>query len=249
MQVKHKRSRVQEVNSAVREQAAKVSEMHARLYAWASRLRKLIAVQTKIDVPEVALAIERGRRERMGWYHVGRDGLQLQGRVTINSLYLGLAECWVLEIVAHEILHFAEEIAGRSSKATRSSWHCLWFRQHAQALGFPCDEKGRGTISSIKERSPFGELLVGHGVSLVPLIDGGGRDTGSAGGLSGALLKLPPPRGTMVRWSCGCTNIRAATVVTARCLRCGRPFERADRRAAESPSLSLEGKVGHSSRR
>src|SRR5687767_13864849 len=60
--------------------AAPPSVLHRKLYEWAKRLRRLVATHTKIRLPEVALAIERGRRGRMGWYHVGRDGLQLSGR-------------------------------------------------------------------------------------------------------------------------------------------------------------------------
>ena len=230
-----------EANTAVRRQAIKVSEVHARLYVWAERLRKLIANHTGVAVPEVALAVELDRRKRMGWYQVGRDGLQLRGHINVNSLYIDLPECWLLEIVAHEILHFAEELAGESSEATRSSFHTAWFRWHAAALGFPCDEHGCGTITAIHPKSPFGAFLIRHRLKLVPFKIGG-KGSSSRGGTSSA-IKLPPPRSTMVKWSCGCTNIRAATKVEARCLRCGRRFQLAS--AARSEDSSLQSEAGN----
>jgi len=212
------------VNAAVRRQAEEVSETHAALYEWAQRLRRLISKHTGVAIPEVALSIERGRRSRMGWYFVGRDGLQLEGRITINSLYLGLPMCWLLEIVAHECLHFAEELAGEGSNATKSNYHTRYFREHARKLGWPCDRSGVSTINNINPETPFGFLLKKHGVKLIPLHNGNDkkRDTPVAS------MELPPPKTRAQRWSCSCTNVRAFTKLRARCLKCGERFRRCE---------------------
>lgn len=224
----------QDVNEAVRSQAVDLSKIHQKLYVWADRFGNLIGRQTGVDLLGIALSLEPGRKNRLGWYVIGRDGLQLRGRVTLNARYLDRPFCWLLEVLLHEQMHFAEELTGKNSKAKQSAYHTAWFRKHAAELGIPCDLKGRSTITQIDPKSQFGKLLQKHGVAIVPepsLGEGGTEsgndgDNGPRGGGNRARGKS-----TLKKWVCtpGCTIIRTGRAdIKAMCLVCRRKFERAD---------------------
>jgi hypothetical protein len=207
-------------NLAVRQQAEAVSLMHRRLYPWADRIRRLVGEDTGVDVPDVVIGTARLRRSIMGYYVIGRDAFRLRGSVMLNTIYLRLPMCWVLEVLCHEVLHFAEELSGEMSRATHSAYHTAWFRRHAEQIGIPCTREGASVGNELSPSSPFGKLLLQHGIKLLAL-RGGGDDRP---GPHATRVGLPPPRTTQARFTCGCTVIRGARRVQAKCLVCGRVF-------------------------
>jgi len=201
-------------NSAVRQQAVAVSEAHKRLYPWCDRLRRLVAQHSQIDLPEVVIGTACLRRTLLGVYIIGRDELQLVGKVIINERYLDvLPLCWNLETLCHEVLHFAEELAGKMSHSTRSSYHTAWYRALAEQIGIPCTREGMSASNVLRADTPFGRLLVRHHVRLERMSEGPEKF-------------VDPPISTTSRWTCGCTNVRAAVALRARCLKCSRRFQR-----------------------
>jgi len=232
-----------EVNEAVRNQAVDHSDIHRELYVWADRMRPMLKEHAGIELPQIALALEHGRKDRLGWYVIGKCGLQLSGRVTLNARYINRPFCFVLITLAHECCHYAEELLGKQSKSKNSSYHAKWFRSLVADLGFPCDQKGRLTITQIDPDSPFGKLLTKHNIPLVGLHEGNeGDDDADGNGGNGKDGGGDREKGksTLKKWSCGCTNIRAAVQIKALCLLCRNKFERNDPFAPSPAATGVE---------
>jgi hypothetical protein len=191
-----------------REEPWRERETMAFLQAWTGRL----IVEFKLDIPHVALCVERLPANRYGHFRSGHNGFGLQGEIAINSRYLtGRRPAWeVLGTLAHELLHAWQQVHGKPGDRNH---HNCEFRDKAEELGLLIDEKG---ITGYAAHSPFKELLQRFGVN-VPFEE--------------VVPQAGKPRGDskQKKWTCGCTNVRVAVkTFKARCLLCGNEFYQDD---------------------
>ena len=201
------------INDSLKEFATatdwKYSEFVAWLHRWAGLLNDRL--QLKLETP--AIRVDRIRARAIGSYLNGHNGFGLEHEITFNTRYLNKhdpADC--LDTLLHELIHEWQYLHGTPGKW---NYHNKEFRDKARSFGLVIDERGR---SIGVESGPFTQLLEEFGVdtSTLPLpSDGPGR--GRCLGNS-----------KMKKWSCGCTNVRCAVELRARCEKCGRIFDRAE---------------------
>jgi SprT-like family protein len=156
-------------------------------------------------LPVSFVRFERARRTSGGRYLRGRNSVGALHEILLNTQHLDRPLHEVLGMLLHAMIHEWQELYGTPGKG---GYHNREFCARAQALGIPCPTRYEHACAEY--RDPFVALLRRHGVDVA-------RST-----------PTPPEPGFShaKKWSCGCTNIRAAVVVEARCLRCGKLFQR-----------------------
>jgi hypothetical protein len=200
------------INDALKTHAISVEDWQFRalselLHAWAAKFN----IEFKLDVETPVIQIDRTRRRILGWYRRGRNGLGLRHEIMVNSQHLSRPPALVLETLLHELLHQWQDLHGKSGKG---NFHNLQFRQKAASLGLIVSHKGHSL--GVKPGF-FTELLARGGVDISVFPPVALQNQGHLRGNS-----------KMRKWSCRCTNVRAAVILEARCLKCGELFQRTE---------------------
>ncbi len=199
------------INDVLKEHAVVVEDWRYRelaslLHEWAGRCNHEFALG--IETPAIQIDVTRLRA--YGTYRRGRNGFGLRHEVTVNACYLDRPLANVLTTLLHELLHEWQELHGQPGSGR---YHNVQFQQKAREYGLVVDQRGctLGVVSG-----PFIELLARYGVdaSTVLLIPQNGEQRRRG-------------ESKMKKWSCGCTNVRAAVELEAECLKCGRMFQEA----------------------
>jgi len=194
---------------------------HARnligtLQDWASRF----IAEFKLDIPEVALCVDRMPVTTFGHFRGGHNGFGLKGEIALNARHLtGQTALWeVLGTLLKHLLNAWQQAHGTPGKHGN---HNREFREKAASLGLLVDEKG---LLGFAADSPFKELLRRHGVE-VPSAE------------RPIPARRPKGDSKQKKWSCECTSVRCAiTELYAQCLKCGQVFRKADSPATERKS-------------
>ena len=206
-------------------------EKHQRNEDWAARnlLSELQAwtkrynVCFKLDVSDVALCVDPLPVSVLGHFRIGHNGFGLKGEIAINTIYLNELPRWqVLGVLLHELLHAWQHVHGKPSPHNH---HNLEFRGKAAQLGLLVDRHG---VTDYLLDSPFADLLRAQGVHVPTEADEETADGERR--IYGVHRKTHRPKGksTLIKWSCGCTNVRTGTSdLEAHCMKCGNQFSRA----------------------
>ena len=192
----------------------------AVLLTWAVRFN----VEFKLDIPELALCLERLPCNQYGRFRYGHNGFGLKGEIAMNTRYLiGHRAFWeILGTLLHEMLHAWQQAHGTPGKRNH---HNAEFRQKAATVGLLIDERG---VTGYAARSPFKELLAAHEVTT-PVEEILPR------------APLEPGKSKLNKWSCGCTNIRVAVSdLQAQCLKCGQLFRQENIARSGHPESNQE---------
>jgi hypothetical protein len=172
------------------------------LQEWAVRF----ILEFKLQIPEVVLRIDTLPCTRYGHFRVGHNGFGLKGEIALNSRYINNREFWqILGTLLHELLHAWQHTYGNPS---RRDHHNAEYRNKARECGLNIDERG---VTGYPAESQFKDVLRRHGVA-VPEAEYAAVGVRARG------------QSKMKKWSCGCTNVRCAKVLQARCLACGQEF-------------------------
>lgn len=183
-------------------------EIMSLLQLWAARF----ILEFKLEIPEVALCLDQLSIREAGHFRYGHNGFGLRGEIALNTRYLPPhREFWeVLGVLLHELLHAWQQAHGHPGKGNH---HNREFRDKARDLGLVIDERG---VTGYSARTPFKDLLQEQGV-WIP---------------EGEVLPVEEKRkgaSKLLKWSCGCTNIRVAVPhFRALCLNCHREFRQMD---------------------
>ena len=180
------------------------------LHTWKERFD----FEFKLEISEIAIAIDRLSHWRLGQFRYGHNGFGLKGEITISSLHIEdnlSSSCWwdVLGTLLHEQLHAWQQEHGKPGKG---NYHNVEFRRKAKKYGLLIDHRG---WTQYEPESLFFSLLERHGVT-VPDLE----------------LPAPPAKRAAASpklrlWMCGCpVRLRVAIPkLSARCLNCNQLFE------------------------
>jgi hypothetical protein len=169
---------------------------------------ELIKPVIGFDAPQVTLSVDKNHRRQLGHYKIGRDGLGLKWRISMNVLHLAAPKASVIGVLLHEVLHAVEYQSGKPGKG---NYHSAAFIAWCAKLGIPTNSKGH--CLGIDENGLFAQYAKKHNLD----------------GKLGLVEKkdLPKPTGSKLKkWQCSCgVNVRVAIAdFRATCDDCGEPF-------------------------
>lgn len=205
---------MEQINAAVREHEVSAQWEHQtvarELHSWFDIFN---AEFFEGALPTPFLQFAQTRQSNLGHYRSGRNAVGARHEINLNTLYFDQPFYDVLGTLLHEIVHQWQEIYAKPGKG---SYHNQEFTNRCSVLGIPCT--GGYNSYTLGYTDPFVTLLREHGVD--------------------AELRLPPPtpsapvrakgKSKLKKWSCGCTNIRAAVQIKAKCLKCDEIFTQRD---------------------
>jgi len=173
-------------------------------------------------LPPTALSIDYNRRNTLGTYRPGRDGLALQWRVNLNAYYQDAPQAFLLSVLLHELIH-QWECCQPSWKPPKSKngwkYHTASWREKAAELGISSRDNQKGVWQLPDPNGSFIVLLRLHDVDPAPLWQL--ETTANTVGDDDSTSTIRP-------WTCtyGCTRVYVAikTELNARCNRCGEVF-------------------------
>lgn len=190
------------------------SELARQLHGWAVRFNQAFCLE--IEIP--AIRLDSTYYKWLGSYRRGRNGFGLRHEITLNTIHHKNCNAESLDTLLHELLHEHQILHGKPGKG---NYHNKELREMALSLGLVIDERGR---SVRRIRGSFTELLRSQGIDVEDYLN-----------FCPAARDRKRPRrgnerrsGKMAKWSCGCTNIRAAVMVHAVCQKCGGVFAPAE---------------------
>lgn len=201
-----------------------------QLYIWADRFNS----EFDLQIGQSVIAIEAKNKRVLGTYR-SRNGFGLTHEIIFNLHHLIRPSKEILATLLHEQLHHWQSLHGVPSK---TGWfHNFEYTNKAASLGMFVTN--RGVLDREASSTNDGFDADGHFLSLLKkfgIYDSAAgqmrfwRDCGvSLDENNGSLVEnfcvVPVSKGRNHKWSCGCTNIRAAVQVEAVCLKCNQSFK------------------------
>lgn len=161
-------------------------------------------------LPAAVISFRSGRITNLGWYHIGRNEIGVKDQINLNSQHLERPKYQTLVTLLHEMTHEWQDYFGKHSN--NRYYHNKQFQRKSMELGIPSNSKGH----TIGITDPFIEVCRRYGIEVperaIEEFESIGKSRGSRG-----MSKLR-------KYSCGCTNVWAATRVQAVCKLCGGDF-------------------------
>ena len=169
----------------------------------------LFDVEFKLERCAVPIFAFRTLRNAYATYNCGLSDIGTRDTISFDYRDFTRGGPLVLRDLLHELLHLWQQYYGRSGAG---NYHNHEFRRRALDCGLIVDS--RGCTSGHTET--FTRVLAKHGVRF-DLVDLSPVAEASLYGTRRTELK-------MKKWYCGCTNVRCATRLKAKCESCGRAF-------------------------
>lgn len=214
------------VNEAIKENELTADDWILRdfaekLYKWVDMFNRDFFKDQPADLP--VLTFERARVNNLGSYRIGRNDWGVKEQININQVYIERSFHDVLGTLIHELLHSWEYKYLPEELRTKNWYHQKTFRLKLAEFGILCNEKGchEGYIADGK----FMTYLKANGVSFDDLPDYQEVKDGSKVIFPIMPKKKAKGKSKLKKWSCGCTNIRAAVEIDATCNKCENKFE------------------------
>jgi hypothetical protein len=164
--------------------------------------KAIITIQTK------------GRRRAYGWFGVGFwDNSKEKGLNEINISAEYLTEGNPYETLAHEVAHYCE--LQRRGKLSKNNYHTETFKQFAEQLGLKVTKvKGFG-YALTETTEQFNKMLLEF------------KPQKEVFDILRVNQLREKQRTKMHKWTCseGCTIVRCATELNAKCDNCGQQFK------------------------
>jgi SprT-like family protein len=205
------------INKELKQHAAELNDWQyrdqvGRLHEWNERFNRVF----DLGLQTPAIRIEPISARKFGTYHPGRNGFGLGHEITLNSRHLDRPLADQLRTLLHELIHQWQTLYGKSGK---NNYHNRQFQQKAALYGVLVDNRG---YNLGVEPGRFTTLLIEHGVDVSAL-----DSPGSPGEPQRFTAPLVRGDSKQKKWACGCTNVRCAVELAARCERCGIRFREA----------------------
>ena len=205
---------------------------------------KWVQVVPSVNMPMPIITIQaRGRKKVDGWYKpaawdnpaavalntIGNMG-SAQGQkkviastdeITIAAEVLDEPSDKILTVLTHQMLHHYAKHNRQGVLQNENGYHTQRFRNLANNIGLEAEPDGSHGYAATKvaqwsDQLPksFAAIALDRNAFDMHRIGEKERE------FKGSKLK---------KWSCGCTNIRVATILHAECKSCGNPFKYADK--------------------
>ena len=202
------------INIAIRENEKTVadwelSDLAKVLYWWTDVFNMEFFKGQPVPVP--AISFGKSKVGSLGHYVIGRNSFGVKENININRVHLDRPMWDILATLVHEMCHSWQAAYGEPS----NSWfHNKEFREKMLEIGIVVNSKG----CHLGVQDPFVFILKKHRVKV------NGKQSPDG------FIKIPPkpkPKGKskLKKWTCGCTNVRAAVKLEATCDICGNKFD------------------------
>jgi hypothetical protein len=172
---------------------------------------EMIQKHLGLPSPEFTLSVDKNNKKQLAHYKIGRDGLGLKERISLNVLHLASPKASVISTVLHEMLHGVQYSSGKPGKG---NYHNAEFIRWCETLGVPTNDRGHDL--GIAPDGLFAQYAKRHNLE---------------GRFELAKKNAPKPKGSNLRkWTCSCgVNVRVAIEdFQATCNKCDTEFVRQD---------------------
>jgi len=194
------------------------AEVMEFLYKHAQLMAAEILKPEGWSCPEIIVSVDVNNAKQLGHFKIGRDGLGLKWRISMNLRHLTRARGDVLSTLLHEMMHAWQHAYGKPPKSAKT--HNMEFMEVCERLGIPTDKGGHDC--GIAPAGLFAAYLTRHKIEgklgLVP--------RALAGKPKGSPLK---------KMICGCEGDDLVPLRVARpdeldctCNRCGEDYHLAE---------------------
>jgi DNA repair photolyase/predicted SprT family Zn-dependent metalloprotease len=202
----------QNVYESLKKHQEETSEPLAVLHSYLPRIVERFYGQ----LPLPALSWGISSPGNLGWY-VEKDGLSLNHRINLNSMYADRTLGEILRTLTHEIGHQWQYIHGKPGK---HRYHNKEFQQKMEDIGIPCNDRGH----SLGMQEPF--------ISFLRDLDVDADATPFKKPSDDETQPKTKPGSRLKPWACHCTRVWASvgTEVEALCTKCGNHFERSNQK-------------------
>lgn len=159
-----------------------------------------------------------GRRSALGWFWAKRwDNTLEKGIAEINISAEDLdRKDGVIATLIHELVHFVNNINGVKD-CNSSQYHNKHFKAKAEQFGLVVEQMGR-----------YGFAHTHMSEDLKKKVEALKIDYSAFALSRNELGKRQKAKTKMLKWSCGCTNVRCAVELNAECQECGERFNLVD---------------------
>lgn len=111
------------------------------LYLHLRQMTDEICTPLGYPLPEIVISVDVNDRRQLGHFKIGRDGLGLKWRVSMNLVHLARPQTEVLSTLLHEMMHAWQHQSGKPPKLAKT--HNVEFRTVCDKLGIPTDARGK----------------------------------------------------------------------------------------------------------
>jgi len=165
-------------------------------------------------------------RNAYATYEWLRGQIGTPDNITLNTLTLDRPAAYIVRTLAHEMLHLWQQYHG--SPTQKRNWHNDEYIEKAKSCGILIDQQG----CTSGHTELFADLVAKHGIDLPDVHE---VEVGilipPTGGIEPKVYGTRAKNGGgshMKKWTCGCTIVRCAVLLTANCWSCGKPFLKED---------------------
>lgn len=197
-------------------------------------------------LPKCMLTVQAEGRKHgiLGWTTVYKvwTGTQEGDQWEINLVaeYLNRPYLEVISTLLHEMVHL-ENLSKGVKDVSGFGYHNSNFKEAAEKRGMWCGKHSKPScgLAHTWLKDETVDLIMGldfdKSVFTIRRYHIGeigtrapGADDGDQGGKEPGTVKPPKQKTKMLKWSCGCTNVRCAVKLEATCEKCGQKFELQD---------------------
>ena len=180
---------------------------------------KILKLNGVILEPKPLITIQSaGRRNAVGWYagDIWKEKKQSVSEINLSAEHLQRGFEPTMETLVHELAHALNYAAGIKDCSSHQ-YHNKKFKERAESLGLEVQKtKSRGwCITSLSKQLKKDIKSFGLDEKLFSL---------SRIGLCGESAPGKQPT-KMKLWTCGCTKVRCAVVLSAECILCHNDFK------------------------
>jgi hypothetical protein len=177
------------------------------------RIYDALAIEFKLKHPRPIITIQsKGRQKVLGWHWEGKweRGKQIISEINICAEELNNNPIGTL---IHEMVHYSNT-CDKIDDCNSQQYHNKAFKERAENYGLNVYKRGR-----------FGWAQTDLSDNLKKIIEKIKPNEVTFKLYRKTHLTITAPT-KMKKYSCGCTTIRCATILEAKCLRCNNNFEK-----------------------
>jgi hypothetical protein len=177
-----------------------------------------------LDIRITPVIQTQGQRNCYGFFTFGEIWQTTEGKgsheIQISAEHLARPAIDIYATVRHELVHARNFECGIKDCSNGGRYHNAKFKSSAESYGLVCGDKTASNGHGVTTLDPV------YAAQVLAELQPDDNAFTLARQIQAKKAKKPKDKTKMLKWSCACTNIRAAVEVHAICSACGDVFEK-----------------------